>query len=76
VVLLETLVDLAVVNHIQEVVVLGVLEEKNQEQIQHMKEILLVLISQAPHLVLMGVVVAVEQIQLTLINHTREETQA
>ena len=41
---LEEQVDLVVVNHIQDLVELEMLEEQNQEQIQHLKEILLVLI--------------------------------
>jgi hypothetical protein len=73
-VLLVDQVDLVVVNHIQEVVDLEMLEEQNREQIQHLKEILLVLISQAMEVVI-SVVVAVEQIQLTPIQHTRQETQ-
>jgi hypothetical protein len=68
-------VDLEVANRIQEVVETEVLEEQNREQIQHLKEILLTQINQALRLDLMGVVVAVEQIQLTLIQATRQETQ-
>ena len=67
-------VDLVVVNHIQELVDLEMLEEQNREQIQHLKEILLAIISQAMEVVI-SVVVAVEQIHLTPIQHTRQETQ-
>tara|TARA_B100000085_G_C18195009_1_gene371204 strand:- start:50 stop:562 length:513 start_codon:yes stop_codon:yes gene_type:complete len=75
VVLLVDLVDLVVVNHIQDLVEVEILEEQNQEQIQHLKEILLALIRAAFQLVLMDVVVAVEQIQLTPTHHSKMEIQ-
>tara|TARA_Y100000287_G_scaffold149535_1_gene124790 strand:+ start:72 stop:464 length:393 start_codon:yes stop_codon:yes gene_type:complete len=72
-VLLVDLVDLEVVNHIQEMVDLEVLEEQNQEQIQHLKEILPRIIKVVE--IVINVAAAVEQILIPPHYHSRKDLQ-
>jgi Asp-tRNA(Asn)/Glu-tRNA(Gln) amidotransferase C subunit len=72
-VVLAEMVDLEVVNHIQEMVDLEVLEEQNQEQIQHLKEILPRIIKVVE--IVINVAAAVEQILIPPHYHSRKDLQ-